>query len=94
MSAVKYQDFLPQETPRGGMFGGVNYSDLDSCVAAMNVWLEQEAAEIVQIETVTLPNIHSIAEEGSTDTELHSTNHTVWYQFIRLWYISPGIDTA
>ena len=94
MSTVKYQDFLPQETPRKGIFGGVNYSDLDSCVAAMNLWVEQQPVEIVQIETVTLPNIHSIAEEGSADTELHSTSHTVWYQFVRLWYTGALVDRA
>ena len=94
MSTVNYKDFLPQETPRGGIFGGVNYSDLDSCVAAMNLWLKQESVNVIQVETVTLPNIHSIAEEGSTDTELHSSSHTVWYQFIRLWYTSPATDAA
>lgn len=92
MSIVDYQDFLPRETPRGGIFGGVNYSDLDSCVAAMNDWLKEHSVNIIQVETVTLPNIHSITEEGSTDTELHSTSHTVWYQFVRLWYTRSGSD--
>ena len=25
-------------------------------------------------------------KDGSTDTELHASSHTVWYQFVRLWY--------
>jgi len=33
-----------------------------------------------------LPNIHSVEEEGTTDTELHASAHTMWYQFLRLWY--------
>jgi hypothetical protein len=86
MSTVKYRDFLPQENPRKGLFGGVDFSGFDSCVEAMNAWLADNSVEIVQVETVTLPNIHNAEEEGSTDTELHASNHTVWYQLLRLWY--------
>jgi hypothetical protein len=86
MSNVMYRDFLPQETPRGGLFGGVDYSDFNSCVQAMNLWLEQNPVTIVHVETVTLPNMHSAYESGSADTELQVTGHTVWYQFVRLWY--------
>jgi hypothetical protein len=90
MGTVQYQDFLPQETPRGGIFGGVDFSDFDSCVAAMNHWLERNPVTVINFETVTLPNIHNTQEEGTTDTELHTSGHTVWYQFVRLWYSEPG----
>lgn len=86
MTVFKYQDFLPEEKERGGLFGGVEFSDFDSCVQAMNAWLELNPVSVHHFETVTLPNIHSQAEEGSTDTELHATSHSVWYQFVRLWY--------
>ena len=86
MNPIKYADFLPHETRRGGLFGGVDYSTFDDCVAAMNHWLERNPVNIIRFETVTLPNIHNIQEEGSTDTELHVSGHTVWYQFLRLWY--------
>ena len=42
--------------------------------------------DVIRVETVTLPNIHDVTEEGSSDTELHTSHHTVWYQFVRLWY--------
>ena len=86
MSAIAYRDFLPQEIQRGGLFGGVDFSDFHSCVAAMNHWLEQNPVSIVHVETVTLPNMYNVYEDGSSDTELHTTGHTVWYQFVRLWY--------
>jgi hypothetical protein len=88
MSAIAYRDFLPQEIPRSGLFGGVDLSDFNSCVAAMNQWLEQHPVSIVHVETVTLPNMHNVYEDGSSDTELHATGHTVWYQFVRLWYFA------
>jgi hypothetical protein len=86
MTTLAYRDFLPQEQQRGGLFGGVDFSDFDTCVAAMNEWLAQNPVEVIRVETVTLPNIHNISETGSTDTELHTTGHTVWYQFVRVWY--------
>lgn len=86
MQVIKYRDFLPQERPRGGLFGGVDFSDFDTCVAAMNTWLAESSVDVIRIETVVLPNIHSVEEEGTTDTELHASAHTMWYQFLRLWY--------
>ena len=86
MQVIKYRDFLPEERARGGLFGGVDFSDFDTCVAAMNTWLAESGVDLIRIETVVLPNIHSIEEEGTTDTELHASAHTMWYQFLRLWY--------
>ena len=86
MGTIKYHDFLPQEIERGGLFGGVDYSGFDSCVVAMNQWLEQNPVNVIRVETVTLPNMHNVEEDGSTDTELHASGYAVWYQFVRLWY--------
>ena len=86
MPALKYKDFLPEQTERDSFFGGVDFSGFDSCVAEMNRWLEDNPVDIVRVETVMLPNIFNPTEEGTSDTELHSSGHTVWYQFVRLWY--------
>lgn len=86
MNPIKYRDFLPEQTPRGGLFGGVDLAGFDSCVQAMNRWLEDHPVDVLRVETVTLPNIFSQQEEGPGDTELHAGAHTVWYQFVRLWY--------
>lgn len=88
MGKIVYRDFLPEEKPRGGLFGGVDYSSLDSCVSAMNEWMEENPVDVLHVETVNLPNIHNVNEDGSADTELHASSHTVWYQFVRLWYQS------
>ena len=90
MSSIKYQDFLPKEIPRPGLFGGVDFSSFDTCVAAMNEWLDERQVDVLRVETVTLPNIHNLQEEGTADTELHAGAHTRWYQFVRLWYTEPG----
>ena len=86
MTRIRYRDFLPRERERGGLFGGVDYAGFDSCVERLNEWLAEHPVEIVRVETVTLPNIHSVQEQGSSDTELHTSAHAVWYQFVRVWY--------
>jgi hypothetical protein len=86
MSTIEYRDFLPEETQRGGLFGGVDFSSFDSCVDALNLWLNQNPVTVIRVETVILPNIHNVIEHGSTDTELHTTHRDVWHQFVRLWY--------
>lgn len=86
MKTIKYKDFLPAATERGGLFGGVDFSGFDTCVVAMNQWVAEQEVEIMRLESVILPNIHNVEEEGTTDTELHASAHTIWYQFLRVWY--------
>ncbi|NJN77876.1 MAG: hypothetical protein HC803_05720 [Saprospiraceae bacterium] len=54
----------------------------------MNEWIRKnEQYEIINIETVVLPNMHSKSEGGSTDSELSFAEfRPVWYQFFRVWY--------
>ena len=92
MSNIRYQDFLPKESSREGFFGGVDYASFDSCVDAMNHWLERNPVQVMRVETVMLPNIHNPNEEGSGDTELLTTQTTNWYQFVRLWYTESAAD--
>lgn len=86
MTTFKYKDFLPQQTKRDSFFGGVDFAGFDSCVEEMNQWLKANPVDIQRIETVVLPNIFNPIEEGPTDTELLSSGHTLWYQFVRLWF--------
>jgi hypothetical protein len=86
MGSIEYRDFLPEAVQRGGLFGGVDFASFDNCVDALNEWLRENPVNVIRIETVTLPNIHSVAEQGSHDSELHTSSHAVWYQFVRLWY--------
>jgi hypothetical protein len=65
------------------------YESFEAAEAAVNAWLEQERVEIVNIETVVLPNLWR--EEGSEDPALRTSGDFVssWHQFIRVWYRAP-----
>jgi hypothetical protein len=55
----------------------------------LNQWVhENQNLEVVNIETVVLPNIHDSQEEGSQDTELWTggESSSQWYQLLRIWY--------
>ncbi|MEM9337624.1 MAG: hypothetical protein AAGA66_02775 [Bacteroidota bacterium] len=85
---IKNIDFAPQVTKKGGLFKSTEVEKFQEIVNQMNDWIAAEKPEIINIETVLLPNIHDSDEEGSEDTMLgtgrESSSH--WYQFIRVWY--------
>lgn len=53
-----------------------------------NEWAKTSGVEVINIETVVLPNIHRRGEEGTEDPQLRTSveNSNEWYQFIRVWY--------
>jgi hypothetical protein len=85
---IKYIDFTPKVTKKGGLFKSTEIETFGDIVESMNAWLTKEGTEVINIETVLLPNIHDSDEEGSEDTMLgtgrESSSH--WYQLIRVWY--------
>jgi hypothetical protein len=89
--SLQMKDFEADTESKKNLLGrrDVYYKGLDTAVASMNAWLEDNPVEVITVETVTLPNIHSDEEEGTVDTELSATGYALWYQFVRLWYRAP-----
>ena len=50
--------------------------------------IDRSVVDVVNVETVVLPNIWSQYEEGTTDPALHTSGDMAsqWNQFIRVWY--------
>jgi len=87
---LNFRDFAPTVTSPGGLFKMPTLEELSACVARANEWVVDNQINVVNIETVVLPNIHMPGEEGSTDTQLHTSGDMAsrWHQFIRVWYQS------
>lgn len=71
------------------MFKSGKVENFDEVIGKMNQWVhENRNIEVVNIETVVLPNIHDSNEEGSQDTELWTggESSSQWYQLLRVWY--------
>ncbi|MEP5613937.1 MAG: hypothetical protein ABJP45_16920 [Cyclobacteriaceae bacterium] len=85
---IKHIDFTPKVTKKGGLFKSTEIEKFQDIVDTMNDWRKTNSVDVINIETVVLPNIHEADEEGSEDTMLgtgrESSSH--WYQLIRIWY--------
>ena len=84
---IKQKDFVP-EKKKGGMFKSGSIQNLDEVIQDANNWISENGVDVLNVETVVLPNIHDKEEEGSTDTELWTggESSSQWYQLIRVWY--------
>ncbi|MFY0598081.1 MAG: hypothetical protein JXR03_00320 [Cyclobacteriaceae bacterium] len=86
--SISVKDFVPEKS-KGGMFKSGKVEHFDEVTAKLNQWIhENRDIEVLNIETVVLPNIHDSNEEGSQDTELWTggESSSQWYQLLRVWY--------
>ena len=85
---IQHIDFAPKVTKKGGLFKATQIEGFTTLMDTMNEWIASNDYEIINVETVLLPNIYDSDEEGSEDTMLgtgrESSSH--WYQLIRVWY--------
>lgn len=83
---IQFIDFVPDIKKNFLIANDVE--SLESTMQRMNEWIRRnESYEIINIETVVLPNMHGRNEEGSEDPELYFAEYKpVWYQFFRVWY--------
>ena len=86
---LKYKNFVPKMTRTYGFFTDAEFENFDAAVAAADEWIARTGVDVIQMETVVLPNMYNPGEKGPNDTYLnvtsqHGMNH--WYQFLRVWY--------
>lgn len=86
--SIQAKDFVPAKT-KGGLFKSGTIQTFNEVLAAANAWIASNPqVEVINVETVVLPNIHESDEEGSMDTELYTGGEIAsrWYQLVRVWY--------
>lgn len=81
---IYFEDFAPQIIKSG--FFSRTFESFDAAVAAANEWIAHNGIDVVNIETVVLPEMWG--EDGTTDTDLTTSGDMMntWHQFIRVWY--------
>lgn len=87
-SELKYIDFVPKQTKAPGLVRQGEYEDFNAAVQAANEWLHQHPVQLLNFETVVLPNMWKQWEEGSVDASLSTSGDSPsqWHQFLRCWY--------
>ena len=85
---IAFKDFVPEQTIMPGFFRKATYKNFQQTLDEANRWIAENNIQVVNIETVVLPNIDAPFEEGSTDPELGTSADVsaVWRQFIRVWH--------
>lgn len=80
---IRFKDFSPDVRLAGEGFG---LEDLTTAVSKANSWIDAQGADVVNVETLLLPNIYRGGEAGSVDTMLQVSGDTDWFQLVRVWY--------
>jgi hypothetical protein len=82
--ALSFKDFLPEIKKKG--FFNDSYEPLRESLRRTNDWIDAENPEVINVETVVLPNVHD--EEGNEDPDITTSGErrSTWHQFIRVWY--------
>jgi hypothetical protein len=87
-TTINYIDFEPQ--PLEKSFWGIHtYENLTATLERANEWIRRNySTEIVNVETVVLPNIYK-KEKATTDqiSQYYTGGQSVQnFQIIRIWY--------
>ncbi len=79
-----FKDFAPQIKKKG--FFKTDFQSFEEALSAANAWITNSKIDVVNIETVVLPEMWR--EDGTIDTDLTTSGDMMnsWYQFIRVWY--------
>jgi len=82
---IVYQDFFPTKT---GSFMSSAHEPLASVVERANQWITSANVEVINVETVVLPNASSWGDDDSGKTALRTSGETSswWFQIVRVWF--------
>lgn len=80
---VNFRDFVPPQEQLG-LLGQPSLTTVESAVSAANHWIDAFGIEVLNVETLLLPNVREDA--ATIEAELTSEGRTYWYQVVRVWF--------
>jgi hypothetical protein len=92
---IKYEDFAPRITERGPFGGASDYESFSEVVSAANQWIESRTIQVINIETVVLPDriegtsddVYGLTVSNSFHPVMISQGLTInCFQCVRVWY--------
>ncbi len=83
---IKFHDFAPVLL-ESGFLSGNKYETLREALDKANQWIASKGVDVINVETVVLPNLNS-GGLGTSEVELTASGkfQSTWHQFIRVWY--------
>ncbi len=88
---IDFKDFIARQIGPAKFLGEPEFETLQDAVKGATEWIESEKVDVINIETVVLPHVHSPLEGGTVDVNIRQSEDFVtnWNQFIRVWYRQP-----
>jgi hypothetical protein len=83
---IGFADFVPRLIEEGGVFHPEERALVQEAVDRANQWISQNKVQVLNIETVVMPNIFAAGEKGPQDSSVAVWDYHRWYQFVRVWY--------
>ena len=87
-AVIAFKDFVSKQvgTPKSGLLGlgPPVYAELAEAVASANRWIGQEKVQVLNVETVVLPD-----DAGTDQTVVGFIDVHRCLQVIRVWYLEP-----
>lgn len=84
---VAFKDFTPN-VEKWGLFRNT-FESFQDCLQRANQWIAAENPDIINIETVVLPNLKNSEDPvayNSEDPVTYMAEAGRWHQFVRVWY--------
>lgn len=92
---IKCKDFAPRITERGPFGGGSEYESFSEIVSAVNQWIESTTIQVINVETVVLPDslegtsdcVYGVTLSSGIYPVMTSQGLTInCFQCVRVWY--------
>ena len=82
------KDFVPKVRQKAFLFQAEDMETLSETFERLNQWIATNEIDVINVETVVLPNMHDHDEDGSSDVNLRTSGDMMseWYQFFRVWF--------
>lgn len=92
---IQYKDFAPRITEQGPLGGPSDYESFSEVVSAVNQWIESATIQVINVETVVLPDRIEGTSDDVYGVMTSNAFHPVMisqglaincFQCVRVWY--------
>ncbi len=98
---IQCKDFAPRITERGPFGGASEYEFFSEVVNAVNQWIESRTIQVINVETVVLPDSLEGTSDGVYGVAVSNSSHPVTisqgvtincFQCVPVWYREQALS--
>ena len=85
--AIAFKDFFPAVLRKGVLSS--DYETFPSVVNRANEWIAKSGVQVLNVETLVLPNVGNETEAQATNIRTSGEMSSYWRQMLRVWHEAP-----